>query len=171
MKKIVLILMLIVPFSGFAQNLKEYHASNGKTYHTGDTIRVGLGSMPNGDFKYIQINTLLPMPPRRSGNSELNAHKDISGSNFVIKKIRNAKQMTGTEKVVITIRTGGPTTSDIWIEEAIASCEVTPCQDSKTGTSPQFSVADELTKLKKLLDNGAITKEEYEAQKKKLLSQ
>jgi hypothetical protein len=30
-------------------------------------------------------------------------------------------------------------------------------------------VADEIEKLKKLLDSGAITKDEYESQKKKLL--
>jgi len=91
----------------------------------------------------------------------------------VIKKIKNGKQFTsGQEKVVFTVRTGGLPTCDIWIEEAIASCEVTPCNDSKSnGASPQFSVADELTKLKKLLDDGAITKKEYEAQKKKLLGE
>jgi hypothetical protein len=33
----------------------------------------------------------------------------------------------------------------------------------------EISVADELTKLKKLYDDGVLTKEEYEAQKKKLL--
>ncbi|MDR0659971.1 MAG: SHOCT domain-containing protein [Prevotellaceae bacterium] len=41
--------------------------------------------------------------------------------------------------------------------------------ESKTSTAPAFSVADELLKLKKLLDEGIITKEEFEAQKKKLL--
>ena len=33
------------------------------------------------------------------------------------------------------------------------------------------SVADEIAKLKKLYDDGILTKEEYEAQKKKLLEQ
>ena len=101
----------------------------------------------------------------------MNAHKDLSGSGYVIKRISNAKQMTGSQKVVFTIKTGGFTTSDVWIEEAIASCEVTPCVDQKSSTSTKFSVADELLKLKKLLDAGAITQAEYDAQKKKVLAE
>ncbi len=171
MKKIVLALLLLMPFAGFAQKLKEYYASNGKTYHPGDTIHVGLGSMPDGSFKYIQINQLLPGPPDPRRSNSMNARKDMSGSNYVIKKIQNVKQMSGSDKTVITIRTGGLPTCDIWIEEAIASCEVTPCADQKNGSSPKISVADELLKLKKLLDSGAITQAEYDAQKKKLLAE
>jgi hypothetical protein len=37
-----------------------------------------------------------------------------------------------------------------------------------SSASPTYSVADEIAKLKKLLDSGAITKEEYDAQKKKI---
>lgn len=170
MKKTFLTLILLAPFVVFAQTLKEYHASNGRTYHPGDTVRVGLGSMPDGNFKYIQINELIPGPPRRNG-STLSAHKDMSGSNYVIKKIKNERQMSGSEKVVFTIRTGGLPTCDIWIEEAISTCEVTPCADQKAAASPKFSVADELLKLKKLLDAGAITQSEYDAQKKKLLAE
>lgn len=44
----------------------------------------------------------------------------------------------------------------------------TPQPENKAAT-PAFSVADELLKLKTLMDEGLITKEEFEAQKKKLL--
>lgn len=162
-------MVLALPFTGFAQKMPEYNASNGKTYHPGDTIRLGLGSMPNGDFKYIQINQLLPGPPDPRRSSSMAARKDMSNSGFVIKKIQKVQQMTGGEKVAITIKTGGLPTCDIWIEDAIAACEVTPCPNQKGGTTP--SVADELIKLKKLLDEGAITKDEYNAQKKKLLGE
>lgn len=170
MKKIILLLLLLLPFAGIAQKLKAYRASNGKTYHAGDTVKVALGSMPNGDFKYILINPLLPTPPRRN-SSDLNAHKDMAHGNYVIKKIVKSTPPGGAEKVVFTIRTGGLPTCDIWIEEAIASCEVAPCSSQQTDTAGKFSVADELTKLKKLLDDGAITQAEYDAQKKKLLAQ
>ena len=169
MKKILFTFLFLAPFIGFAQKLKEYQASNGKTYHPGDTIRVGLGTMPNGDFKYIQINQLLPGPPDPRRSNSMNARKDMSGSGYVIKKIQNVKQMSGSDKTVITIRTGVLPTCDIWIEEAIAACEVTPCNNQKS--APVSSVADELLKLKKLLDSGAITQAEYDAQKKKLLAQ
>ena len=171
MKKILLILFCFAPFIGLAQKLSEYKASNGKTYHAGDTLKVGLGTMPDGNFKYIQINTLLPGPPDPRRANSMNARKDISGSNYVIKRIANVKQMSGGDKTVITIKTGGFTTCDVWIEEAITTCEVTPCNDQKGNTPAKFSVADELTKLKKLLDSGAITQAEYDAQKKKLLSE
>jgi hypothetical protein len=169
MKNILIAFLLLAPFVGSAQKLKEYHASNGITYHPGDTIKVGLGTMPDGNFKYIQINQLLPGPPDPRRSNSMNAHKDMSGGGYVIKKIQNVRQMGG-DKTVITIRTGGLPTCDIWIDEAIKTCEVTPCADQKTA-APVNSVADELLKLKKLLDAGAITRDEYDAQKKKLLSQ
>jgi hypothetical protein len=172
MKKIILMLLCLAPFAGLAQKLDEYKAPNGKTYHTGDTIKIGLGSMPNGDFKYIQVNAPLGFlqPPHRNSSST-NASKDFSLSNVVIKKIKAEKQMSGSDKIIITVKTGGIPTFDIWIIEAIAACEVTPCANSAAGTTQHGSVADELIKLKKLLDDGAITKEEYNAQKKKLLAQ
>ena len=37
------------------------------------------------------------------------------------------------------------------------------------GTAPAISVADELFKLKQLLDMGVLTQDEFDAQKKKLL--
>ena len=171
MKKAFLLLALLSTLSASAQKLKEYHASNGKTYHPGDTIRLGLGSMPNGDFKYVQINQLLPGPPDPRRSNSMAARKDMSSSGFVIKKIQKVQQMTGGEKIAITIKTGGLPTCDIWVEDAIATCEVTPCNDQKSNSSPKFSVADELLKLKKLLDAGAITQAEYDAQKKKLLAE
>ena len=170
MKKLIFTLLLLAPVAAFSQKLKEYHASNGITYHPGDTIKVGLGSMPDGNFKYIQINQLLPGPPDPRRSNSMTARKDMSGSGYVIKKIQNVKQMGGGEKTVITIRTGGLPTCDIWIEEAIAVCEVTPCNNQKS-SAPVASVADELLKLKKLLDAGGITQAEYDTQKKKLLAQ
>jgi len=170
MKKLIFTSLLLAPVAAFSQKLKEYHASNGITYHPGDTIKVGLGSMPDGNFKYIQINQLLPGPPDPRRSNSMTARKDMSGSGYVIKKIQNVRQMGGGEKTVITVRTGGLPTCDIWIEEAIAVCEVTPCNNQKS-SAPVASVADELLKLKKLLDAGGITQAEYDNQKKKLLAQ
>ena len=169
MKKLLLIPAVILCLAASAQKLKEYHASNGKTYHPGDTIRLGLGSMPNGDFKYIQINQLLPGPPDPRRSNSMAARKDMTNNSYVIKKIQNVDQITGGTKIAITIKTGGLPTCDIWIEDAIAVCEVTPCPNQKGVATT--SVADELIKLKKLMDEGAITKAEYDAQKKKLLGE
>jgi len=126
--------------------------------------------MPDGNFKYIQITPPPFLPPRRNGN-DLNARRDFSLSNVIIKKIKKVAQLSGTEKIVFTTKTGGINNYDIWIEEAISACEVTPCAGSNPSTTNHGSVADELLKLKKLLDAGAITKAEYDAQKKKLLAE
>lgn len=173
MKKILFIAICLLPFTSFSQKLTEYKAPNGKTYHIGDTVKVGMGSMSNGDFKYIQINAPLTFLQPHRNSSSLNATKDFSLSNAVIKKIKSERQMSGSDKIIFTIKTSGIPTYDIWIIEAIAACEVTPCagQGGNTSSTPQGSVADELLKLKKLLDEGAITKDEYNAQKKKLLAQ
>jgi len=170
MKTLLFITICLLPFSGFSQTLKEFKAANGKTYHPGDTVKVGMGSMPDGNFKYIQITPPPFLPPRRNGN-DLNARRDFSLSNVIIKKIKKVAQLSGTEKIVFTTKTGGINNYDIWIEEAISACEVTPCAGSNPSTTNHGSVADELLKLKKLLDAGAITKAEYDAQKKKLLAE
>ena len=69
----------------------------------------------------------------------MTARKDMSGSGYAIKKIQNVRQMGGGEKTVITIRTGGLPTCDIWIEEAIAACEVTPCNNQKSSAAEKHA--------------------------------
>ena len=157
-----------MPFIGFAQN--EYKASNGRTYHIGDTVKIALGSMPDGNFKYVLASQPAFLPPRRNGN-DLSARKDFAHSNAVIKKIKTGSRLTDNgNKIILVVKGNGLINFDVWIEEAIAACEVTPCATSTSAaTVPATGVADELLKLKKLLDAGALTQDEFNAQKKKLL--
>jgi len=168
MKNIIIAIFCLLPFTGFAQN--EYKASNGKTYHVGDTVKVALGSMPDGNFKYITATQPSFLPPRRSSN-DLSARKDFAHSNAVIKKIKTGSRLTDNgNKIILVVKGNGLINFDIWIEEAIAACEVTPCSSAVNAASaPPAGVADELLKLKKLLDAGALTQDEFNAQKKKLL--
>lgn len=165
-------MLCVLPIIGFTQDLTTYKASNGKTYNIGDTVRVSLGSMPDGNFKYVQASPLLFAPPSRNSNS-LSARREFANTNVIIRKIKKNVQLTGSEKIVFNVKVRGLVTYDIWIEEAITACEVTPCAtDNKTITAiGQGSVADELLKLKKLQDAGVITQAEFDAQKKKLLAQ
>jgi len=168
MKNIIVSIFCLMPFIGFAQN--EYKASNGRTYHIGDTVKIALGSMPDGNFKYVLASQPAFLPPRRNGN-DLSARKDFAHSNAVIKKIKTGSRLTDNgNKIILVVKGNGLINFDVWIEEAIAACEVTPCATSTSAaTVPATGVADELLKLKKLLDAGALTQDEFNAQKKKLL--
>jgi hypothetical protein len=159
---------LVKPIFCLAQN--EYEASNGKTYHVGDTVKIALGSMTDGSFKYVQASQPAFLPPRRNGN-DLNARKDFANTNAVVRKIKTGSRLTDNgNKTILVVKSNGLVNFDIWIEEAIAACEVTPCAASTNAATVQVaSVADELLKLKKLLDAGALTQDEFNAQKKKLL--
>lgn len=172
MKNLFALLLALLPCVAFAQDIKEYKAANGKTYHVGDTVKIGLGSTPDGAFKYVQVSQPGFLPPRRNSN-DMNARKDVARSNAIIKKIKTGSKLTDAgNKIIFVVKTGGIVNFDVWIEEAIAACEVTPCAaPAGSATTAPVSVADELLKLKKLLDAGALTQDEYNAQKKKLLAQ
>jgi hypothetical protein len=73
------------------------------------------------------------------------------------------------DKYFFVVDAGGIFNFSLFIDDAILACEVLPC--AQQGTKQSASVADELLKLKKLLDSGALTQAEFNAQKKKLLSQ
>lgn len=100
-------------------------------------------------------------------------NKGYDGRDSIIKKIYKYTNK-GADKIYFVTTGIELTLTNYWvyIEDAIQYCEVKPCKDVKLGiTSTTGSVADELLKMKKLLDTGAITQVEYDAQKKKLLNQ
>jgi hypothetical protein len=59
---------------------------------------------------------------------------------------------------------------EVDIENAIASGELIDSTRIKPGLAIHFSVADELIKFKKLMNDGLLTSEEFTAEKKKLLN-
>ncbi len=89
---------------------------------------------------------------------------------------RGNKKIGKTYEPLITFGSGR---YEIDVDNAIASGELLVPEEFRPkpkGTTvvevkQKISVADELVKLKKLLDDGILTKEEYDAQKKKLLEQ
>jgi hypothetical protein len=164
MRKITILLLLLAPFLTKAQKLTEYKAANGITYHLNDTVRLGKGSGSNGSFLYIEQRGI-PLP---SAHSSPGLPKAFTNSGVVIKNIIK-DHITGVDKYLFIVGVGGPFRFSVYIDDAILACEVVPCQT--TSQKQPGSVADEIKKLKELLDSGALTQAEFDAQKKKLLNQ
>ena len=93
-----------------------------------------------------------------------------SGLIVTLKKIKkyNYKRYKG---VYFTVGGGNITNYTIDIENAIKSCEIEVCNDKKEVAESKPDKYDQLAKLKKLLDDGVLTQEEYDAEKKKILEQ
>ncbi len=149
----------------------------------GQDINIGTGATPDGDFKFIRKNssgfgTMMVMTDNNSYNkSQLSLPRNMAGHKGKVAKIvtRGSKKIGFTYEPLITFGSGR---YEIDVDNAIASGEIIVPDEYKpkpkvtttvVEVKQQVSVADELVKMKKLLDDGILTKEEYEAQKKKLL--
>ncbi|GAA0878976.1 hypothetical protein GCM10009119_19440 [Algoriphagus jejuensis] len=150
-------------YSQNAEKLEEYTASNGVTYKIGDEIKLGRGSDTNGKFVYANVGGwAVSTNPEDNRLGAANA-----GLIVTVKKINkyNHKRYKG---VYFIVGGGNITNYTLDIENAIQSCEVENCaQESQTVTTDKY---DQLAKLKKLLDDGVLSVEEYELEKKKILN-
>jgi hypothetical protein len=159
MKLLITICMASLCYQSTAQKLPEYKASNGITYHVGDTVKIGQGSSVDGWFKYILASSINSSDTQRDWFK-----RKFTNTGLVLKSI-DTKEVNGIKKYSFKMGSKALYNVFISIDEAIAACEVTPCA-IKTGVS----LADEIKKLKVLLDEGAITQAEFDSQKKKLLN-
>lgn len=156
----MLLLSCVVASASAQKRIDQYTASNGITYHEGDTVLLGRGSGPGGSFSYITVGGwAASTQPQGIGAG-------YSGLAVTINKI---KQYTtrGQTKVWFVVAGGNITNYNLIIEDAIAVCEVVPCASQAAG-SPSDKY-DDLKKLKDLLDQGVITEEEFSKEKAKIL--
>lgn len=131
------------------------------SYRKGDTVTLGSGTLPSGDFQFI-TKSLAKIPLSSSFN----------GQKARITSIRYQGNSKSGKKYTIVLTGAGVDGFEIDIENALASAEVISLDpDFKpAGIGKKvISVADEIRKLKALLDEGIITQQEFESQKKKLL--
>ncbi len=191
MKKILF--FLLVPFAGMAQQSPDeikpgmsaseikkllndgYTLASGWTIKEGDTLRLGSGTMPDKRYAFIYQSPLNFFASTSGDNSGKNYLASNGARNAIVKEFITY----GTKKSGFTIiaKVGVGELSNYWIEidNAVGAGELSaPAQYLafyKKGNAQIASTADELKKWKDLLDAGAIKKEEYEAQKKKLIGQ
>ena len=148
------------------EKLNKYLASNGITYKVGDEIKLGRGSGNNGDFVYLRFGGWYGATDT---NPQL-VNSASSGLVLVIKKIKryDYKRFKG---VYFTVGGGNITNYLLDIENAVSTCEVENCiKDNKVNIPSSGDKYNRIAKLKELLDAGAITKEEFELEKKKILN-
>jgi hypothetical protein len=140
----------------------------------GDTLLLGSGSADRGDFKniYIPANYYI-------GLEETSLQRKFARSTLIIKGFRKISHKKIGEKIVAVVNLGGFNDA-VDVVSAIEDKEIVAINGKPVGpaalavnlpAAAKSSAADELLKLKSLLDAGLITKEEFEAQKKKILGQ
>lgn len=179
MKKIFLILVTLTFFSTTnaqkkaKQEIITYTSeTDGTVFTVGDTVRLGTGSYSNGEFNYIySLATFM--------DAQQHYLSPAWNDKFVI---IDKFQTSGSDKMGYTMHIifkHGKLDCAIQLESAIKAGEVVTAASKKkaeeknkpiiiqTGSAP--SLADELRKLKELLDSGILTQAEFDAQKKKLL--
>jgi len=147
----------------------------------GMDVKIGVGSTPDGDFKFIRINAASAFAYYSTTGyqglaNQANAlPRNNSGLKYQVLRL----EKRGSKKhgyVYYCILKTGLAKYEVDVENAISSGELNVPNELKKNTTlavleKGVSVADELKKLKELLDQGIITQDEFETQKKKLLKQ
>ncbi|MES2330622.1 MAG: SHOCT domain-containing protein [Bacteroidota bacterium] len=179
MKYILLAILVVCSALSKAQPPKiendSLYTSSGMVIGKGQKLKLGLGTMPDGDFKFIRINSasIFHNTEISNYNSGYNANhansmnRRNSGREFTVTRLE--KRGDDSHGYTYYVVLAGMPRHEVDIENAIASGELVVPAQYRPGPLTQASIADELAKYKKLLDEGALTKQEYEAAKKKLL--
>lgn len=159
--------------------------SVGYAIGVGQKIKLGAGSNVDGDFKFIRINSnsafhyTSTTGDRRGANSANSAPSSIAGLQFKVVRVerRGTRNNGTTDYLIVNSLAGSLLRYEIDIERAVKFGEVElpkEYQSAPTASTTIIqqapSVADELLKLKKLKDEGILTEDEFQEQKKKLLS-
>ena len=158
MKKLFYLFFLLTQTIVYSQNLKNYKASNETNYKKGDTIIMAEPTGANDEFKSLWIT---------GSNQYLN--KTYTDIPVIIKKI---KQMTyrGVSKVLFKVNGGNIVPYTLDIERAIKLCEIKECKKEILKEVVVKDKYEKLREIKKLYDNGVLTKEEFEKEKKEILN-
>ncbi len=173
MKKL-LFTLLLYPLISIAQKpIPRYendtlYTTSGFKIYKGQTLYFGKGTGSSGRFRYVNIK------------SET-ASAVLANNSIVVKKMKNfgiSVLGNGYIEIIgnITFKDGSKGYIDIHMafDRAIENSPNLPSElivPDEYRNKQKISIADEINKLNKLYQDGLLTKEEFEAQKKKLLEQ
>jgi hypothetical protein len=137
-------------------------------------LKAGTGTMPDGTFKFIRRSSTSLLSYYGVNQSAVNSANALPSrsSGLEYKVIRIDKRGTKRNGFVYYPILGGGVRYEVDIENAVACGEIILPDEYKTKkeATTQLSKADEIKKLKELLDAGAISQEEYDKEKKKILN-
>lgn len=185
--KILFILLLLVSTLTYAQERPDYNnlkkveieqylirdgfvSKTGWVLKEGEEITLGNGTMPNKYFAFIYETPGYQYDDKRDRLTSLFNGKKAKVKSLLVK----GSKRTGYQVIA---RVGVGNLVNYWVEldNAIEAGEVMIPEPYasrlNTPVTGSFSVADEIRKFKVLMDEGILTKEEFETQKKKLLNQ
>jgi hypothetical protein len=202
MKKYLILIAMALPLLSLAQTKKDlqdsikdgYRTSLGWRIHERDTLKLGIGGMPNHMYAFIYRSPVNALKLLSSSNNSGYHETSDDGYNKVYLKSDQAKQaivksifIQGTKRggYSVMAKVGVGDMSNYWIEldNAVQASEIVApgtlglkqknnnIASATTQTAVVSDKFDQLKKLKDLLDSGAISKDEYAEQKKKLLAQ
>ena len=152
----------------------SFTTAAGTVVHVGDTLHLGNGSVPGGGFAFVYV-------PRNvfTGSAQENFTAQMKQMSVRVKDVRLTHSPDFGDKTVAVFKS---TTFNgcVDLDAAEAAGEIVTARNHgrPLGSSPTAgsagpaaggSMADELGKLRKLLDQKVLTKAEYEVQKARLL--
>ena len=145
-----------------------YKSKNGMTFKTGDELVLGYGSNFNKDFRYVVTGLNSMAGPMEGIGAPWHGRK------FKIKRIKEMGNEKRGKSYYLVIGAG---LMNFWVDaeaamqfdEIVYPEEYKPKKVEVSQQTSATSVADEILKLKKMLDDGVLTKDEFEIQKKKIL--
>ena len=154
------------------KSVPMFTTSAGTVVHAGDTLRLGRGSLLNGEFQYVFVPDNV-----FTGNKRVNFASSMSNLTVRVKDLRFQHSANYGDKTVAVVR-ANTINGCVDLNAAEDAGEIITAHTRRAAISaaggpvtaaPALSTADELAKLKKLYDQKVLTKAEYEAQKAKLL--
>lgn len=152
------------------KSVPDFTTTAGTQVHIGDTLRLGRGTLPTGEFQFVYVPANVFM-----GSKQVNFSSQLNNLTVRVKDLRFQHSKLYGDKTVAVIK-ANTLNGCVDLNAAEEAGEIITAHTRRaavsapppTATSPP-STTDELLKLKKLYDQKVLTKAEYDAQKAKLL--